>query len=225
MARVVKAPAVRRTEILDAAERLLADRGYDGTTVQDVLDELGISKGAFYHYFDSKLALLSAVIERSQADMAQALLPLVDEPGTPALDKLREFFALLLRGKAARKDLALALLRAWYTEENAVVRQRAQAGALERLGPALERVIDQGIREGALAVAAADGLGRVVLVLAHDLSDVVAAQVLAERPQPLEPLVAAHTAAIERAVGAPPGTLRVFDGPALREWTGAAPEP
>ena len=47
-----------------AATRLFQTKGYDQTSVQDILDALGASRGAFYHYFDSKGALLDAVVER-----------------------------------------------------------------------------------------------------------------------------------------------------------------
>ena len=51
MARTVKAHAVRRNEILDVAQRLIYTKGYEQMTIQDILDGLQISKGAFYHYF------------------------------------------------------------------------------------------------------------------------------------------------------------------------------
>ena len=74
MARIVKeqAYAVKRNEILDVAQRLVYTKGYEQMTIQDILDGLPISKGAFYHYFDSKQALLEALIERmlKEADTA-----------------------------------------------------------------------------------------------------------------------------------------------------------
>ncbi len=64
MVRVVKDYTVRRNEILDVAQRLMVTTGYEQMTIQDILDGLGISKGAFYHYFSSKQELLEAIIER-----------------------------------------------------------------------------------------------------------------------------------------------------------------
>src|SRR5512140_408512 len=58
------AHALRRDEFIDAAQRLIQSRGYEQMSVQDVLDELGASKGAFYHYFDSKEGLLTAVVDQ-----------------------------------------------------------------------------------------------------------------------------------------------------------------
>ena len=59
MARTIKGPSEKRNEILDSARRLVYSKGYEQMTIQDILGELQISKGAFYHYFDSKGALQS----------------------------------------------------------------------------------------------------------------------------------------------------------------------
>ena len=56
---------VRREAFVEAAQRLMQSRGYQQMSIQDVLDELQASRGAFYHYFDSKQALLEAVIDVS----------------------------------------------------------------------------------------------------------------------------------------------------------------
>lgn len=60
-----------RERILDAAHRLVLERGYSGTSVADVLSEAGASKGAFFHHFSSKRALGHALVERyAEADAA-----------------------------------------------------------------------------------------------------------------------------------------------------------
>jgi len=57
----------RDEEILNAAARLFSERGYDGTSVQNIVDELGLLKGSLYHYIGSKEDLLFAIIERAHA--------------------------------------------------------------------------------------------------------------------------------------------------------------
>src|SRR5438045_3888612 len=99
MARIVKEPAVRRNEILDAAQRLINTRGYEQMTIQDILNDLQISKGGFYHYFDSKQALLEALLERMQNEIDRLLLPIAHDPHLPALAKLQHFFATFNRFK------------------------------------------------------------------------------------------------------------------------------
>jgi Bacterial regulatory proteins, tetR family len=61
MPRVIKHPDLRRSEILDQAIALFLSRGYDTTSLNDIIAEAGISKGAFYHYFPSKEALIAAL--------------------------------------------------------------------------------------------------------------------------------------------------------------------
>ena len=62
--RIVKPPGQRREELLDCAQALFLARGYDNTTINDVIARAGVSKGAFYHYFTSKEAMLEALAER-----------------------------------------------------------------------------------------------------------------------------------------------------------------
>jgi AcrR family transcriptional regulator len=64
MVRVVKKAEERRLEILDAAQGLFLSRGYDATTVNDLLNAVGISKGAFYHHFAAKEDVLQALVWR-----------------------------------------------------------------------------------------------------------------------------------------------------------------
>src|ERR1051326_1671464 len=79
MARTAKAAAqvVRREAFVDAALRLVQEKGYEQMSVQDVLDALDASKGAFYHYFDSKRSLLLAIVERMTDQAMATLAPLL----------------------------------------------------------------------------------------------------------------------------------------------------
>ena len=81
MARIVNKEEyeMRRNEILDAALRLVYTKGYEQMSIQDILAEVHISKGAFYHYFDSKQALLEAMIERMARQVIQLLVPIVQD--------------------------------------------------------------------------------------------------------------------------------------------------
>ncbi len=113
MARTVKEQefAGKRNDILAAAQRLVYTKGYERMTIQDILSELKISSGAFYHYFDSKLAVLEAFIERMHEEAEKPLLPIVHDAHLPALEKLQRFFATLDRLRTAQKTSVVELLR------------------------------------------------------------------------------------------------------------------
>jgi AcrR family transcriptional regulator len=62
-----------RQLLLDASVRVMSENGYDGTSVNDILEEAGLSTRAFYRQFDSKQALLTALIERERDRVAHHL--------------------------------------------------------------------------------------------------------------------------------------------------------
>src|SRR5712692_5698154 len=141
------AHAQRRNAILDAAQLTVEKKGYEQMAIADILGELNISSGAFYHYFDSKPALLLALVERMGDQVEQLVLPIVHDPKLGALDKLQRFFATLDHGKREHKRFVLAYLRVWYADENAIVRHKLYIARVKRFMPWLEDVNRQGTRE------------------------------------------------------------------------------
>ncbi len=223
MARIVKEHAVRRNEILDVAQRLVDTKGYEQMTIQDILDGLQISKGAFYHYFDSKQALLEAIIERMVEEVEQLILPIVHDPLLPALEKFQRFFATVNRYKITQKAFFLELLRVWYADDNAIVRQKLRAAGVKLVTPWLSVFIRQGIQEGVLTTSYPDQVGEVVLSLVIDLGDTLGVLLLSFEPESddmlrIERIVAAYTDAVERVLGAPRDSLQLVDAQTLKEW-------
>ncbi len=101
MARAVKEEehTEKRNAILDAAQRLIYTKGYEQMTIQDILDALQISKGAFYHYFDSKQDLMDALIERMIEEADRLIRPIAYDPQLPALEKFQRLLDTLNRWK------------------------------------------------------------------------------------------------------------------------------
>jgi len=225
MARVVKEDEynVRRNEILESAQRFVYTRGYEKMAIQDILDNLQISKGAFYHYFTSKQALLEALIERMMLDAEQVLTPIVHDPNLPAPVKFQRFFDTIARWKTARKDFILALLQGWYSDGNAIVRQKVSAAGIKWYAPLLTEIIRQGIREGVMNNPYPDQAGEVVLGLMLGMGDAMAGLFLPDGLHPgdlpqLEATLAVHTDALERILGLPPGSIQFVDTTILEEW-------
>ena len=171
MVRVVNEAAytARRNTILDAAQRAIGTKGYEQMAIADLLSELQISSGAFYHYFDSKPALLSALVERIGDQVEQLVLPIIHDPTLRALDKLQRFFATLDHWKLAHKRLVLTYLRVWYADENAIVRHKLYIARVKRFTPWLEEIIQQGAREGVFTTPYPDQAARMIISLLEDL--------------------------------------------------------
>jgi AcrR family transcriptional regulator len=237
MARTVKEQeyAKKRNEILDAALRLVYTKGYERMTIQDILADLRISSGAFYHYFDSKPAVLEAIIERMQAEVEKPLLPILQDPDLPALEKLRRFFATLDRLRIAYKTAVMELLSVWYIDENAIVRQKVDMATVEQRAPLLTVIVRQGIQEGVFSTLYPDQAGEIILSLLQGMGDTHARLLLSLRQEGeetaesretscIEGIVATHAAymdAIERVLGAPANSLYRADAKAVKQWVAA----
>lgn len=213
----------KRGQILDAAQRLIYTKGYEQLTIQDVLDELKISKGAFYHYFDSKQALLEAIVERYGAEAEQIFRAILDDGQLTTLARLQRFFDAGGRWKSERKEFLLALLRVWYTDDNALVRAHVEATMAARTAPMLTALIEEGARTGELNTPFPDQAGAVVLALLTSAGNSISRLILSDQPRGeamarAERLTAAYNDAVERVLGAPPGSLHLIDTPHLRGW-------
>jgi AcrR family transcriptional regulator len=231
MARVTKPEefAAKRNAILGAAQHLVFTRGYEQMSIRDVLDELQISGGAFHHYFDSRGALLDALVQRIQEESARPLLPIVHDPHLTAIQRLQGFFSALDRLRMARQQDVIAAARVWYTDGNALVRQRVDEALVLQRAPLLTEIVRQGVQEGVFTTPYADQAGEVIMALLQHMGDAHARLLLlsAQERDPLsrvEAIVSIHAAymeAIERILGAPSNSFYRADAEAVRTWVAA----
>jgi AcrR family transcriptional regulator len=225
MVRIVKEKefAAKRNEILNTAQRLVFVKGYENMSIQDILDELEISKGAFYHYFDSKQALLDGLVERLVNEIQQVLRPIIAAKELTAVEKLQRYFSAGGRWKTDRKPLMLKLLRVWYTDSNALVRQKQQAEGMKQIAPGLVEIVRQGIAEGVFTTTYPERVGGMLLGLSQGIADEMAELLLSENPPAdallrLEAIIGSYSEAMERVLGAPVGSLVLADIDMLKEW-------
>jgi AcrR family transcriptional regulator len=231
MARLLneKEYALRRSEILDAAQRFIYIKGYEQMTIQDILDDLKISKGAFYHYFASKSNLLEALVDQTMQAARALLQPILDDSQLSALEKLQRYFDSASRWKLTQKDYMLAILRVWYTDDNAIVRQKLMASGTRWLTPMITAIIRQGAEEGVFHMAYAQGAAEVVISLMEAMGDALGLQLLAlqsegdpavrgEHLGRIRSTIGAYTDAIERILGASAGSVHLIDVGMLEEW-------
>lgn len=216
---------VRRDAFLDVAQRLVETKGYEAMSIQDVLEALQVSKGAFYHYFDSKQALLEAVVERFADGAMARMAPILSDPNLSALEKLERVFAGIAGWKAERKDLVLAIMEVWSSDSNAIVREKLRRMSVRLMTPLFSTVIKQGIDEGVFTVASADETATVLLSLMLGFQEQATQLFIARQANTIpfelvERTVAGYTAAYERILGIPKGSLTLADRATLQFWFG-----
>ncbi len=215
--------ARRRDAFLDAAQRLIGTKGYERLSIEDILDEIGVTKGAFYYYFDSKAALLEGLVERLGAGALAQARPALDDPSKTALEKFEAFIGGVAAYEIDRRDLILGYLQSWTSDGNAALREKLRRGLVPRLQPALERIVRQGIDEGVFAVAAPEDTARVLVSLwqgmGDDTADLMLSVLSGTAPyETFEGRFHAYVEALERILGARPGSLKFPDLTLLRQW-------
>jgi TetR/AcrR family transcriptional regulator, transcriptional repressor for nem operon len=226
MARILKEDEynARRNEILDYTLSLVYSKGYERMTIQDILDGIHISRGALYHYFDSKQALLEALIERMGTQGIQALLPIVQDLNLTAIQKMFHTLERMAQLKSAQKDLILQLLPAWISDDNAILRQKLSATTFKWAAQVIfEPIIQQGVQEQAFSARYPDQVAKIIVGIALTLSDAITELILAPHPdqqtfQKAQALLDTYFDSIERVLGAPYGSLRAFQVEDFKEW-------
>jgi AcrR family transcriptional regulator len=219
------AHALRRDEFIDAAQRLIQTRGYEQMSIQDVLDGLGASKGAFYHYFDSKEALLTAVINQMVEGAMGLASSIVDDPSLPAPEKFRRLFAAIAQFKNERVELLQGVMRAWISDDNAIVREKFRKVAVRRLSPVMARIVEQGLAEGVFTARPPEPVARVLMSLILGANEAAVELYVArqERTVTFEVVrqtLQAYGDAFDRIVGAESGSFPITDEATLRLWFG-----
>ncbi|MCI8804020.1 MAG: TetR/AcrR family transcriptional regulator [Oscillibacter sp.] len=136
---------VRR--ILDTAERLFVEKGYDRTSLQDILDETGLSKGAVYHHFASKEDIFYSVCDRIGRRNGEVLSRVRDAPGLNGLEKLRAMFKTSLQPERQAKMFCMMP----YLMDNARFLATEMWSIFTEVVPCfVEPVIRQGMADGSI---------------------------------------------------------------------------
>ena len=154
---------VRR--ILDTARRLFLEKGYDNTTVQDIVDGLGgLSKGAIYHHFRSKEDILRAVCSDSSQAELETLTAIRDDPDLTGREKLECFFARTLQAvdqvELMRACPPLVDNPRLLADQ---LRDTLYVVAPEYVAP----VLRQGVADGSLQTDCPEELAQMILVLSN----------------------------------------------------------
>lgn len=147
LARVTKGPIERKNELIDVAERLFLERGYENTSVSDIVKEVGVAQGTFYYYFASKHDILDAVIEGEIDEPEKKIISIAHQADKDAVFKLRDMADVILRFQTAKRGL----IEHVHEESNALMHEKMERRIIARLAPTMTGVIEDGMAKGALS--------------------------------------------------------------------------
>lgn len=135
----------RKNDIIQEARRLFHTQGYDSTTMQNIMDNLGIAKGTIYHYFKSKEDLFEAVIEDIVEENFVGMKVIFQKLKGNALEKIK---VLISKGKISSDNI----LHELHKPDNAAKHLRILIAILRKQAPLYAELIIQGCEEGLFKV-------------------------------------------------------------------------
>ncbi|MDG0872909.1 TetR/AcrR family transcriptional regulator [Paenibacillus thiaminolyticus] len=143
--RVVKQAGERRNEILDAADELFGQKGFDGTSTNDILERVGIARGTLYHHFKSKEDIMDALIERYSVRLLGAAQESAADKSIPVVERIiRVVMALNISGGSSSKEIMEHI----HKPQNALMHQKIQRVIINGVTPILTEIIREGIEQG-----------------------------------------------------------------------------
>jgi AcrR family transcriptional regulator len=216
MTRTKKAPAARKREFADTAQSLFESRGYENTSVDDIIGKMGVAKGLFYYYFDSKEDLLDLIIDRLIADNVAVFEHEASRTGLDTMAKFRAVMAAAAAIRARSRNLTLF----FHKPSNRHLHADIEARAVRLMLPALTALVEQGVREGVFDTKYPEETALAFFAVSSALGHEVY-----QRPEEafFRRRVEAALCLIERLLGAKAGTFdfykkQALESPRVKKW-------
>ena len=220
-------PNARKEEFLDLAEELFASLGYENTSVDRIVSEIGLSKGAFYHHFRSKSDLLDAALSRMLQRVEGQLTELL-ETKVPAIEKLRNFILCLDAVTSENRKSSLQIGKFLLQDANAILLGRLRRAARSRFVPMLATIIEQGVLEGEFHLDNPQLVAQIVWEIGEAMDEALTRPLIEAAGNRIElsellDIYNTYTLAIERVIGAPEKSLCLADDTMLQSWIATIP--
>lgn len=155
----------RKQELLKIAYRLFISKGYEETSIDEIIAEAQIAKGTFYFHFKSKNALLEAIINMMITEEAEQAKQFVSAP-LPVPQKIVGVITSL-RPRQNEMNIENALNR----KENIVIHEKMKRRVIDEAVPILSEVVSEGIAQGILVCGNIRERVRLLLVMSSEVFD------------------------------------------------------
>jgi AcrR family transcriptional regulator len=144
--RIIKGADVRKAEILDVAEALFNAKGYDATSISDIIDQVGVARATVYYHFKSKEDVLDALLERTTAEFLAAARRTAGDKGIPVFERL--FRTLIAMNADKGNEEITEMVEHIHRPQNALMHQKTHRLMMEGIPPILMEIVEDGIAEG-----------------------------------------------------------------------------
>ncbi|MDO4517156.1 MAG: TetR/AcrR family transcriptional regulator [Bacillota bacterium] len=200
--RIVKEAEVRKEEILDAAEKLFAAKGFDNTSTGDILDAVGIARGTLYYHFKSKEDILDGVIQRITDQLMQDAGEIVRKKELPVLERLTKAIMSL----NVESKIGCEIMEQVHRPQNALMHQKMQTTLLAGINPILTELVEEGIQQGICHTRYPESVVEMTILYANTAFDELTVADLS--PEQRERKIAGFIYNLERLMGMAEGGLQ-----------------
>ena len=200
--RIVKEAEERREEILDAAEKLFAAKGFDNTSTGDILDAVGIARGTLYYHFKSKEDILDGVIQRITDKLMRDAGEIVRKKELPVLERLTKAILSL----NVESKLGHEIMEQVHRPQNALMHQKMQTTLLAGINPILTELVVEGIRQGICHTRYPESVVEMTILYANTAFDELNVAGLTHEQR--ERKIAGFIYNVERLMGIAEGSLQ-----------------
>ena len=212
----MKKGELRKEAILQTAEELFFTKGYTETSIQDILEKLEISKGGFYHYFDSKNALLEEICRQRGGRELERLRGELYSGKLDALQRLNLLLGALNLFRREDPRYVALVLKVSFIDGDVHFRDQMRRFMLEGLRPMVDETLRDGMAQGAFFSRHPGQLGGLLLMLGSDVNDEACRLLTAGLEEPecvigIMDLLDAYRESVESLCGAPFGSILLFD--------------
>lgn len=201
--KTIKEGEVRKREILLVARELFVKKGYDHTSVNDILKIVDIAKGTFYYYFSSKEEVLAAIILDIVDEGARRAEGILKDKSIPLMNRIM----MAIMAQAPEFEGSDEIKEEMHKVENAKLEQLYTKAMLKRMTPLLEEPVREGLEQDVFHTDYPTESIESILLLGHMLFDCnIMEWEMDVYPQKIQ----AFLANIERLLGAKEGELNGF---------------
>jgi AcrR family transcriptional regulator len=209
---------LKQQAIIDASTILFMEKGYDSTSIDDILKKLKISRGTFYHYFKTKIDLLDAIILNVVGEFSAKMETIMSQPKLTAIQKLNDYYSLSHQSKLGKSEIQIETLKVWVSNKNALFRSRLISQLRVNMVPSLQKIITQGVNEKSVEVINIHETANLIF----DLGVLLRSQIIKEmiqnelQIQQIQTIVDTYELCIENFLVLPKGSMNIFEASYLK---------
>lgn len=168
MTRISKDPDERRLEIINAAERLFNEKGFENTAVSDIVKSIGVAQGTFYYYFKSKDDVFNAIAEVFLNEFMESFTSIVDNERLNTIEKVEK----LLNEGIELIEANGGVMDYLHTIDNMELHERVERRFIEHAIPLAVKLVKQGVDEKLFNLEYPEEVVTFLMMGSHFLGDV-----------------------------------------------------